>query len=56
MDFMEAIEAYTEKFNEGPPVFGMDEAEAIKLIEKAIDTNTKIEEGAETQAPEGAII
>jgi len=56
MDLMEAIQAYSEKFDEGPPVFGMEEADAIARIEKAIETNTKIEEGAEVDIPDGALL
>ena len=56
MDLMKAIEAYVEKFEEGPPVFGMEEDDAIAQIKKAIETNKKIEDGAEVDAPEDVLI
>jgi len=56
MDFEQAIKAYFEKFNEGPPVIGMEEAEAIKKIQDAIENNQIIEEGAEADLPDDVII
>ena len=42
MDFMEAIQLYRETFNEGAPVYGMEEGEAIARIKQAVETGKKI--------------
>jgi hypothetical protein len=56
MDIMELIYEYRGKFDEGPPIYGMEENEAIKKMQYAIDNNKKIEEGAEADIPPGAMI
>lgn len=56
MNFDEAIDAYIDKFKEGPPVMGMEEDEAIRKIQEAIDSNKPIEDGAEANLPPGVII
>lgn len=53
---MEAVRAYVDRFDEGPPVLGMDEAEAIAMIEEALHAGKPIEDGPESQLPPGAII
>lgn len=55
-DMNTAIAAYIEKFNEGPPIFEMEEEAAIKAIQHAIDTGEPIEEGAEANLPDGALL
>lgn len=46
MTLPEAIRAYYEKFDEGPPIFEMDETEALSLIEKALESGEPIDEPA----------
>lgn len=55
-DLKSAIAAYIERFDEGPPVFGMEEADAIRAIERAIKSGEPIEEGAESNIPDGAML
>lgn len=50
----EAINRYLEAFDEGPPIYGMDEAEAMELIENAIESGEKIIQEIETDIPKGA--
>ena len=54
MNLKEAIQAYYDKFDEGPPIFGMPEEEAIAMIQEAIEKNQPIDEGAEIDIPEDA--
>lgn len=56
MNLKQAIQAYIEKFNEGPPIMGMEETEAIKKILDSIDNNAKIEQGAENNLPNNVLI
>ena len=56
MDFMEAIKLYRETFNEGAPIYGMEEEEAIARIKQAVETGNKIIEGAEANVPKGALL
>ena len=42
MTFEEAIDAYYAKFNDLPPVVGMDESHAIEAMEVSIQTNTRM--------------
>lgn len=55
-DLKSAIAAYIERFDEGPPVFGMEEADAIRAIERAIKSGEPIEDGAEANIPDGAML
>ena len=56
MTLMEAIRAYTEKFDAGPPVFGLDEEAAIAAIRQALDTGEPIEQGADENIPDDAAL
>ena len=56
MDYMEAIKLYRETFNEGPPIYGMEEEEAITRIKHAVETGKKIADGAEANAPKGVCL
>ena len=56
MDFMEAIKLYREAFNEGAPIYGMDEEEAIARIIEAVETGNKITVGAEENIPKDALL
>jgi hypothetical protein len=54
MNFDQAINSYIDHFHEGPPVFGMEEDEAIEKIKTAIRNDERIEEGAEANIPQDA--
>ena len=54
MNYQDAISAYFEKFDEGPPIRDMDENEAIAAIEVALETGKPITEGKDQDIPEGA--
>lgn len=56
MDRKEAIAAYFEKFDEGPPIVGMEEDVAILLKEEAIKSGKKMTEGAEVDIPDEALL
>lgn len=56
MDYMEAIKLYRETFNEGTPIYGMEEDEAIARIKEAVETGKKIIEGAEANIPRDALL
>lgn len=53
---MEAIRAYTERFDEGPPVFGWDEVKAIAAIEQALRDDKPLMHGAERDIPPSALL
>ena len=52
----EAIAAYVEKFGVGPPVFGMEEAEALEAINQSFASGKQINRGAERNIPKGALL
>lgn len=56
MTFIEAIAAYIERFDEGPPIFGWDEHEAVAAIEQALRDGKPLTAGAETQIPPQALL
>ena len=56
MDYMEAIKLYKETFNEGAPIYGMEEDESIARIKEAVETGKKIIDGAEANIPKGALL
>jgi len=56
MTLKEAIKAYRQKFGEGPPIFGLPEDDAIRMIEDAIENGNPIEAGAEKDVDDDAII
>ena len=56
MEYMEAIKLYIDTFNEGPPIYGVEEEEAIASINEAIETGIKIEHGAEDDVPPEVVI
>ncbi len=49
MKIEEVIRLYIKTFNEGPPIIGMEEDEAI-------ETGKIIEQGAEENIPNGALL
>lgn len=51
MTLQEAIGAYIDRFEEGPPIFGMSEDDAIDLIQQALDEGTPMKDGAELDIP-----
>lgn len=55
MELQEAIIAYRKKFDEGPPIWGMSDNEAIEIIINAIESGVAIEEGVEKNAPDDAV-
>ncbi len=52
----ELIRAYFDRFGEGPPIFGMDETAAIMLMSESLREGRPIEQGAEQDAPPGALL
>lgn len=56
MTLIEAISRYRSRFDEGPPVIGMEEDEAIEMILDALEKGKPITEGPEITLPKGAII
>lgn len=52
----ELIRAYFDRFGEGPPIFGMDEKEAVILMREALREGRPIEQGAEQDIPPGAVL
>lgn len=56
MDYMETIKLYRVTFNEGAPVYGMEEDEAIAQIKQAVETGKKITVGAEANIPRDALL
>ena len=55
MTYQEAIQAYVEKFDEGPPIREMEEQEAIRAIEAALESGKPMESSPiEDELPEGA--
>lgn len=55
-ELQEAVGRYIDTFDEGPPIFGMEEDEALSLINQAIEDGDPIEEGAEEDLPPGAYL
>jgi hypothetical protein len=53
---VEAIRAYTERFDEGPPVFGWNETEAIAAIGQALRDGKPLTHGAESDIPSSALL
>lgn len=51
-----AITTYVEAFDEGPPIFGLPEDEALALIEEALRTGEKVTEGVEADMPKDAYL
>ncbi len=52
MKRIDLIKAYFEKFDEGPPIYGMEEDEANRLMKKAIETGVKIEDSEDLTVPD----
>ncbi|MDH5571665.1 MAG: hypothetical protein OEY89_07865 [Gammaproteobacteria bacterium] len=50
----EVIALYIQAFDEGPPIFGMAEEDAIAAMVKAIETGEEIKHGAEMNIPKDA--
>lgn len=56
MDLQEPIRAYIERFDEGPPIYGMEPEDAIMAIEEALKTGNPMAQGAEKDIPDGAYL
>ncbi len=56
MDIEQAIKLYFDTFNEGAPIIGMEEDEAIARIKKAVEIGEAIKQGAEVEIPKGALL
>ncbi len=56
MTLAEAVRAYTKRFDEGPPIFGLGEREAMELINRALESGKPARTGAESDLPHGAIL
>ena len=56
MGLAEAIRAYIDRFEEGPPVYGMETEEAVALIRQALERGTPMHRGAETDIPGDAVL
>jgi hypothetical protein len=53
---MEAVRAYIERFNEGPPIFGIEPEDAVRQIQAALDKGEPMKTGAESETPPGALL
>ena len=42
MTLQEAIEAYIEQFDEGPPIFGLSDEEAVRRIQQSLESGEKM--------------
>lgn len=56
MDLREAKELYIKTFDEGPPIFEMEEKGAIAAIIKAVETGKEMEYGTEKNIPKDAYL
>ncbi|MCP5426754.1 MAG: hypothetical protein H6966_00635 [Chromatiaceae bacterium] len=56
MNLQEAIRAYIETFGEGPPIWSLDELEAVQLIKTAIETGKRFEPPVDPDIPPGALL
>ena len=56
MTLEEAIRSYTDKFDEGPPIYGMEPEDAIAAIEEALERGEPMDRGAEDDIPEDAYL
>lgn len=52
----EAVAAYVKNFGVGPPIFGMEEVEALDAIDQALASGQPINHGAERHIPKGALL
>ncbi len=52
----EAIKAYFEKFDRGPPIWGLDEDAAIRLIEESLKAGKQLEPPADPGMPPDALL
>jgi len=55
-ELMTLIKQYFDKFNEGPPIFGMEEDEALEKMRNAISTGKEITDTPDKHIPDGAIL
>lgn len=53
---MEAVRAYIARFNEGPPIFGMEPEDAVRQIRAALANGEPVKTGAESEIPPGALL
>lgn len=53
---MEAVRAYLERFNEGPPIFGIEPEDAVRHIQAALDNGEPMKTGAESEIPPDALL
>lgn len=51
-----ALAACIDRFNEGPPIWGMEESESIKRIEAALESGEPIDVDMTAGLPVGALL
>ncbi|MCB1751045.1 MAG: hypothetical protein KDI74_04920 [Gammaproteobacteria bacterium] len=56
MSLTKAIKAYIEMFDVGPPIWGLDEDAAIRLIEESLRTGKQLEPPEDPDIPPGALL
>lgn len=44
VDLMDIVEDYVNRFGDGPPIFDMDDDEAIAAMKRAIESGVPMEE------------
>lgn len=55
-EFIELIAHYSERFGVGPPIFGMEEQEAVDKMQQAINTGVAISDTPDKDIPDDAIL
>jgi hypothetical protein len=55
-EYIQLIEKYYEVFGDGPPIFGMEEKEAIRKMRSAIEIGKPIKDTPDKHIPDGAIL
>lgn len=55
-EFSALIKRYSEVFGEGPPIFGMEEDEALEKMRNAISTGKEITDTPDKHIPDGAFL
>ncbi len=56
MTRIEAIKAYIEKFDKGPPVWGLSEEEVIQRIETALETGREMKNELHDDLEDGKLL
>jgi len=55
-EFTSLIEAYHEKFGEGPPIWGLGDEEAIQQMKEALKSGEKMKGFDVDKLPPGALL